>query len=102
MNPLHQKHILLPGIIILLITVFLQSCATTEQMPAKSEQPLQTDSDLAFMMDTSSVFSKSITGFMLHDPEEDSTLFATLEKKILNTSFEYQTLHVLCRHENAA
>lgn len=83
MNPLHQKHILLPGIIILLITVFLQSCATTEQMPAKSEQPLQTDSDLAFMMDTSSVFSKSITGFMLHDPEEDSTLFATLEKKFL-------------------
>ncbi|MEX1267882.1 MAG: D-alanyl-D-alanine carboxypeptidase [Balneolaceae bacterium] len=65
---------------IALAVIVLQSCATTEPV---APSPGPGESDLSVMMDTSSVFSKSITGLMLYDPESDSTLYAFRERNFL-------------------
>lgn len=68
------------GVISLAIT-FIQGCASVEPITAGAED--ETRSDLAVMMDTSSVFNQSITGFMLYDPAADSTLYTQLDRKFL-------------------
>lgn len=84
MNSFLKKVSPLQGFTVIVFAVFiLQSCATTEPAVPVQEQHEPADSDLAVMMDSSSVFDKSITGFMLYDPEEDSTLYAFRERNFL-------------------
>lgn len=58
----------------------LAGCKSTE--PATEPQPTAVD-ELANMMEGSDVFSQTITGFVLHDPEADSTLYGVNDKKYM-------------------
>ena len=62
---------LMPPFLILLFTV--TGCKVTERALPKDE--LQAVDSLTIFFDTSEVFSQSITGFALYDPETDSLIY---------------------------
>ena len=68
MTPLFLRHVLL-----FTLCVGLISCSTVQ--PSTDEQTELTDeTELEQMFSESDIFSRSITGFMLYDPEADSIL----------------------------
>ncbi len=69
-----------PSVLFLISTLLLVSaCKSTElvekQRSSQTELQKKALSPLAAMFDSSDVFSGNFTGFMLYDPQNDSTLF---------------------------
>lgn len=77
MNPFNKTTSVLSYLFYLIAAiVFLQSCATTEPVQQGEPETEPSASELSMMMDTSVVFNRSITGFILFDPEDGGTLYS--------------------------
>ncbi|MEQ8525877.1 D-alanyl-D-alanine carboxypeptidase [Gracilimonas sp.] len=55
--------------------LFIISCKTTEPVSEVTPSSKESTSPLAAAFDSSAVFKSNFTGFVLYDPEEDTTLF---------------------------
>ena len=60
--------------LITLLIVTLTSCKPSEPVRAPGDRPAEAD-PLSRFFDESGIFSQSTTGFVLYDPEADSTLY---------------------------
>jgi len=72
-------------LLIFLIAITLTACKTSE---ITTEPVVVTEGsdhgELAAIFEDSDTFSKTITGFMLYDPERDSTIYSVNETKYMN------------------
>ena len=60
-----------------LLLIFLFGCRSTGQLEeSQSAKDMETSSPLQMMVESSEVFSSNVTGFVLFDPQTDSTLFS--------------------------
>jgi D-alanyl-D-alanine carboxypeptidase/D-alanyl-D-alanine-endopeptidase (penicillin-binding protein 4) len=73
-------------ILLLLCAITLSACKSSEMTAIHSDEG-SSDSEqnaLAAIVENSETFSKTITGFMLYDPENDSTIYSVNEDKYMN------------------
>lgn len=72
--------------LILCLVLGLAACKTTElpTKPIVHEKPSSSEDVLASIFEESDTFAKTITGFMLYDPEGDSTIYSVNESKYMN------------------
>ncbi|WP_428234810.1 D-alanyl-D-alanine carboxypeptidase/D-alanyl-D-alanine-endopeptidase [Gracilimonas sp.] len=59
----------------LLPLLLLMGCKSTEPVSEEVRPEQEEHSPIALIFDSSTVFSDNFTGFILHDPEKDTTLF---------------------------
>lgn len=69
----------------ILLFITFWGCRSSQELTAPpSQQPTETADEMSalqMMFDSSKVFSGNFTGFMLYDPETDSTLYAQNESR---------------------
>ena len=86
MKKLKAKQISMKKYILGSLLVFL-SCTSVEKVTEKNvsenDVPETKAEQLASIFSDSEIFSKTITGFMLYDPEKDSTIYAENETKYM-------------------
>lgn len=59
-----------------LILFFIAGCQSTDELTEPLGKEEQDPSPLEIMVDSSAVFNSNVTGFVLFDPETDSTLYS--------------------------
>lgn len=72
--------------LILCVVIGLLACKTAEiptQIANEVDKVVRTDTKLASIFEESDTFAKTITGFMLYDPEGDSTIYSVNEDKYM-------------------
>lgn len=74
--PMKNRICFIPFLTILLLSILLSCQSTEEMMDSKGVEVKETESRLKMMVEHSDVFSSNVTGFVLYDPEADSTLYS--------------------------
>ena len=67
---------IIPFLAVLLLSILLSCQSTEEMVDSKRVEVNETESQLQKMVEHSDLFSSNVTGFVLYDPEADSTLYS--------------------------